>query len=274
MRLVITTKCNGRCTFCHSEGYKGTISEMNKNVIIESFRFAAEKDIRHVTFTGGEPTLYEDIGIIISEMRDKYPLLDISITSNGYGLELIEECDLFMINLSIFSLKKELNETYQNVDPHMALHRLDRCNAKKKVINIYISELNINELDDFIHVADKFGFGVDFLIDRNSSLLDVVKHKLGQYGEMEIHGDYTPKLCLNRKGIRIRIKHPEYSARKLPHICETCDESAMCFEYVCAVRVYPDSSTSLCLSNKYMYSDTDVYKNLQTAYSQIEDDYI
>ena len=95
LRVIVTTRCNYRCIFCHSEGYYHCVRNKNEEMSIETLKLvgiiAKRFGIDQVKITGGEPLLRRDITEIISVFRS-LGYRDISIVTNG---SLLKDCLLY-----------------------------------------------------------------------------------------------------------------------------------------------------------------------------------
>ncbi len=83
--------CNLKCAYCHN----GTILEVKKEMIIPKEKILSEierrsKFIDGVCFTGGEPTLYDDLLDFMKEIKEKFGM-GIKIDTNGLRPEFIEK---------------------------------------------------------------------------------------------------------------------------------------------------------------------------------------
>jgi len=88
LRILVNNFCNYNCIFCHNEGQNKKpfrkIKYTPENLIrildsLQNRNYCIEKAI----FTGGEPTLVEELPLFIKILKDRYP---VAIISNGYKL--------------------------------------------------------------------------------------------------------------------------------------------------------------------------------------------
>ena len=115
LRLVLNTTCNGKCYFCHHEGNTVSDEEMPISIITECVDAAKQLQIRKISLTGGEPTLRTDIDDIVCLIKQKYPKVDLGITTNGFRLSEVSQNTLKLldhINLSIISFDEPLIDKY------------------------------------------------------------------------------------------------------------------------------------------------------------------
>lgn len=90
--IVITRKCNAKCSFCE---YRGKTEKIDiykfKEIFIELNKYY---DITTVHFTGGEPTLELDtINTLSKTIKEISPLTKISVNTNGIFLNKLSNID-------------------------------------------------------------------------------------------------------------------------------------------------------------------------------------
>lgn len=282
LRLILTNKCNGKCSFCHEEGSIKT-DEMSMECIDECIKAANHLSLPVIALTGGEPTIREDLPHIIREIQTYAPNTEIHLTSNGFNLNrIINEISdpIDCLNLSIFSLNPKLACLYQNVDPNEAISFLKCFPAKKKNINIVITKENYHELEEVINcgIINQLSIDVMFELKRYTKedhlIQEYVLNFIEELGEAVITLKPTPTIVINiNESCSIRIKHPVLSALPQVGICSDCYSRTSCFERLCAVRVYPNGIVSPCLDGTHSIDGISVYDKIAVAYSEIEQDY-
>ena len=91
LRISVTEKCSLRCTYCMPEQGLPAIAREDLLTAAEIARLVRigvrDLGIREVRFTGGEPLMRADLAEIIGLSAAAAPGIDISITTNGVGLE-------------------------------------------------------------------------------------------------------------------------------------------------------------------------------------------
>ncbi len=107
LRIVVTSRCNLRCFYCHKEG-DDSRGEMSAERIVEIADAFRKLGVRKIKLTGGEPLLRDDIADVISQL----PKFDeISMTTNGTLLAdrayELKECGLDRVNVSLDTLDAE-----------------------------------------------------------------------------------------------------------------------------------------------------------------------
>ena len=82
--LALTDRCNLKCAMCDIwEKERRDCCELDFNKIRQLFRLRALRPLKHISLTGGEPFLRNDLAEIVSEIKGIYPRLHITISSNG-----------------------------------------------------------------------------------------------------------------------------------------------------------------------------------------------
>jgi cyclic pyranopterin phosphate synthase len=115
LRVSLTDRCNLRCTYCMPpEGLDWlpkpellTDDELSRLITIAVERLG----IREVRFTGGEPLLRRGLTKIVERTATLTPRPEISLTSNGIGLNRLagplKTAGLDRINISLDTLRPE-----------------------------------------------------------------------------------------------------------------------------------------------------------------------
>src|ERR1700733_1860698 len=116
LRVSLTDRCNLRCSYCMPAGgldWLPAPEVLTGDEIVRLVRIGVETlGIREVRFTGGEPLLRRDLAAIITATASLAPRPDISLTTNGIGLDrraaALREAGLDRINVSLDTLRPEV----------------------------------------------------------------------------------------------------------------------------------------------------------------------
>jgi cyclic pyranopterin phosphate synthase len=116
LRVSLTDRCNLRCAYCMPpEGldWLPTPEVLTGDEIVRLITIGVETlGIREVRFTGGEPLLRRDLADIIAATAALEPRADISLTTNGIGLDRraagLKAAGLDRINVSLDTLRPEV----------------------------------------------------------------------------------------------------------------------------------------------------------------------
>src|SRR6201995_5820241 len=116
LRLSLTDRCNLRCSYCMPpEGldWLPKPEVLTGDEIVRLIRIGVQTlGIREVRVTGGEPLLRHDLVPIIASTAALSPRPDISLTTNGIGLDRraadLRAAGLNRINVSLDTVRPEL----------------------------------------------------------------------------------------------------------------------------------------------------------------------
>lgn len=283
LRLILTTRCQGHCPFCHSEGYNAQ-GDMPQELVWLCASLLNDLDIPSISLTGGEPTLRDDLPDLIQGISQIAPSKQINLTTNGAKLlELSKRMGkgIGEVNLSITSLDSSKNCEFQGIDPGNALLGLKAFPASKKKLNVLVGHHNINDLPDLIEYCIENLLSIDLFFElkaysREDILLQrTAMKKIEEYGSVSIELKTTPTILIKpHKKSAIRVKHPVLSSLIKRDICLSCTYIQECFERICAVRVYPDFSMSLCLNQHFSSIEGDFAQRIKRIYSLVGDNVI
>lgn len=191
--VVLTRKCNLRCSFCYAKDAGYCESEMvsfeNLKKIID---FCCEAKVRYVFFTGGEPLLYPYLDDILVYIKEKRHPITTAVATNGILFEDLLFCkkmidsglDYIDVSIKGNNTQKWVKNTgyngyikQQKEIKNLSLLGIDfTCSMVVTLENVYY-------LCDYVETALKNGakqFSFTFVIDndKNSDLAmsDIEKH--------------------------------------------------------------------------------------------------
>jgi cyclic pyranopterin phosphate synthase len=114
LRISVTDRCNLRCTYCMpAEGMPWLPREqlLTYEELARFARVCVEAGVRGIRLTGGEPTVRQDLAVLVRMLRAIDPALDLSLTTNGLKLEAmageLREAGLDRVNVSLDTLSRE-----------------------------------------------------------------------------------------------------------------------------------------------------------------------
>lgn len=178
LSLLVTWKCNSRCTTC-SIWKRKPIEELSLNQIDKIFRDPMLKELTEVVISGGEPFLRTDLVEIVKSICQDTKV-NIGITTNGlltekvvnYTRKILDE----QIPISLYvSLDGPDTETYKKtrgivggfkktVKTIKSLSSLIQKGKFKLDVGLTISKYNINKIEQTRALISKInpeiGFGV------------------------------------------------------------------------------------------------------------------
>jgi len=113
LRIAVTDRCNLRCRYCMPEkvNFVDRRSLLSFEEIIRAIAIFRDLGIRKLRFTGGEPFMRRDFELFLSDLRQKFPDLELHITTNGTLLngraDFLKNIGVHSVNLSLDTLRKD-----------------------------------------------------------------------------------------------------------------------------------------------------------------------
>ncbi|HVS29736.1 MAG TPA: GTP 3',8-cyclase MoaA, partial [Solirubrobacteraceae bacterium] len=114
VRLSITDRCNFRCQYCMpADGLQWLerAEILTFEEIARLARLLAAMGVSDMRVTGGEPLVRRDLPRLVSMLSEIEGLTDLSLTTNGFGLERLAEplvrAGVRRFNISIDSLQRD-----------------------------------------------------------------------------------------------------------------------------------------------------------------------
>ena len=176
LRISLTDRCNLRCAYCMPpEGldWLPNPARLTDDEVVRLIRIGVESlGIREVRFTGGEPLLRRDLVAIIGATAALSPRPEISLTTNGIGLDrrasALREAGLDRINVSLDTLRPEVFRKLTHRD------RLDDVLAGMaaaaaagltpvKVNAVLMRDLNDDQAPDLLRYCVQHGYELRFI---------------------------------------------------------------------------------------------------------------
>ena len=176
LRVSLTDRCNLRCSYCMPpEGLDWlpsadvlTGAEVSRLIRIGVTRLG----IREVRFTGGEPLLRRDLVDIVSAAAALEPRPEISLTTNGIGLDrraaALREAGLDRINVSLDTLRPEVFRklAYRDRLPDVLAGLAAAASAgltPVKVNSVLMRGINDDEAPDLLSYCLERGYELRFI---------------------------------------------------------------------------------------------------------------
>ena len=153
---AISARCNKSCQYCDIRDIK--IKELETEQVLSTIAELSRLGTKIIHFTGGEPLLREDIGIILDYCSKKG--LSTSINSNGSLFEqrIGELKNLNLVGLSLDG-PEEIHDSirgkgsYREVIAALALAKNKGINAR---IHTVLSKSNLQSVDFLLKKAEEF----------------------------------------------------------------------------------------------------------------------
>jgi cyclic pyranopterin phosphate synthase len=176
LRVSLTDRCNLRCAYCMPpEGldWLPAPEVLTGDEVVRLIRIGVETlGIREVRFTGGEPLLRRDLVSIIAATAALAPRPDISLTTNGIGLDrraaALRDAGLDRINVSLDTLRPEvfrkLSRRDRLTDVLAGLAAAAAAGLTPvKVNTVLMRDLNDDEAPELLRYCLEHGYELRFI---------------------------------------------------------------------------------------------------------------
>lgn len=243
---AITARCNRNCKYCDIRNIK--IKELETGRVLSLIAELSQLGTKIIHFTGGEPLLREDIGMIIDYCSERGILT--SINSNGSLMEQrIKE--LKNLNLAGLSLDgpEEVHDyirgkgSYREVMAAIALAKNIGINVR---IHTVLSKLNLRHIDFLLNKAKELGAPILFQ-PSTALLLGGNQDNLLSPGEKEYREAIEYLIIQKRKNEY--IGHSISGLKFLynwPH-----PKKIWCLARLISARIESDGSVDICFRNQF-----------------------
>ncbi len=176
LRVSLTDRCNLRCSYCMPpEGldWLPKPEVLTGDEVARLVRIGVETlGIREVRFTGGEPLLRRDLVAIIAATAALSPRPEISLTTNGIGLDrlaaALRDAGLDRINVSLDTLRPEVFRklTHRDRLPDVLSGLAAAASAgltPVKVNAVLMRDLNDDEAPELLRYCVEHGYELRFI---------------------------------------------------------------------------------------------------------------
>ena len=276
-RISLTDKCNLRCVYCMPEDKVYENNLINDTLSFNDYKFIiksmSELGIRKIEFTGGEPLLYPHLIELIKYAHYECNIDDISITTNGIGLNEIayelKRSGLKSVNISLDSLKsykyKSITRGGNLTDVLKSINRCLELGIKVKINCVVIKRFNDDEVYDFIEMANYYPIDVRFI-----ELMPLGEgeyfYENGYFNISNFINDIDELYKIeDEKGSTARLYQAKYAKGRIGIItpiscqfCNTCNR----------IRITSDGKIKLCLHSN---EETDIryYLNKPMIFKEV-----
>ena len=272
-RISLTDKCNLRCVYCMPEDKVYENNLINDTLSFNDYKFIinglSQVGIKKIKFTGGEPLLYPHLIELIKYAHYECNIDDISITTNGIGLNEIayelKRSGLKSVNISLDSLKsykyKSITRGGNLTDVLKSINRCLELGIKVKINCV----VNDDEVYDFIEMANYYPIDVRFI-----ELMPLGEgeyfYENGYFNISNFINDIDELYKIeDEKGSTARLYQAKYAKGRIGIItpiscqfCNTCNR----------IRITSDGKIKLCLHSN---EETDIryYLNKPMIFKEV-----
>lgn len=276
-RISLTDKCNLRCVYCMPEDKVYENNLINDTLSFNDYKFIinglSQVGIKKIKFTGGEPLLYPHLIELIKYAHYECNIDDISITTNGIGLNEIayelKRSGLKSVNISLDSLKsykyKSITRGGNLTDVLKSINRCLELGIKVKINCVVIKRFNDDEVYDFIEIANYYPIDVRFI-----ELMPLGEgeyfYENGYFNISNFINDIDELYKIeDEKGSTARLYQAKYAKGRIGIItpiscqfCNTCNR----------IRITSDGKIKLCLHSN---EETDIryYLNKPMIFKEV-----
>ena len=276
-RISLTDKCNLRCVYCMPEDKVYENNLINDTLSFNDYKFIinglSQVGIKKIKFTGGEPLLYPHLIELIKYAHYECNIDDISITTNGIGLNEIayelKRRGLKSVNISLDSLKsykyKSITRGGNLTDVLKSINRCLELGIKVKINCVVIKRFNDDEVYDFIEMANYYPIDVRFI-----ELMPLGEgeyfYENGYFNISNFINDIDELYKIeDEKGSTARLYQAKYAKGRIGIItpiscqfCNTCNR----------IRITSDGKIKLCLHSN---EETDIryYLNKPMIFKEV-----
>lgn len=163
LRLFLTPKCNLRCIYCNDKGIYQPSEIINTHTVKRVLEEAISLGIKRAHYTGGEPTLRQDLPDLI-EYATSLGFEEQVITTNGILFhryaQRLKEVGLSRVTISLDTLDPKKFTMITSVDGFkdvmMSISETLRLWGRVKT-NTVLMRINFDEFEDFITLSEKYG---------------------------------------------------------------------------------------------------------------------
>jgi cyclic pyranopterin phosphate synthase len=175
LRVSLTDRCNLRCVYCMPpEGIDLSPRDeiLSYEEILRVARLGADRGIRKVRLTGGEPLVRRDLCELIRALKATAGIEEVVLTTNGLQLEKeawnLAEAGLDRVNVSLDSLRRERFEAitrFDGLDKVLKGLRMVEATPMRPIkVNVVVARgFNEDEILDFAEFARSHPYEVRFI---------------------------------------------------------------------------------------------------------------
>lgn len=159
---VLTYRCNYRCMYCDS--WKIKTEELSMGKILSTIDEMAKAGTRVLHFTGGDPLLRDDIGLIIDYCRRKEINTDLNSNPSSVIRKINNLASLNLLTLS-FDGPEDIHDLIRGKGSYRELMeavKVVRQNNKKLRFSAVLSKYNLDAVKFILEKAKKLEVPVVF----------------------------------------------------------------------------------------------------------------
>ncbi|MBN1913385.1 MAG: radical SAM protein [Candidatus Omnitrophica bacterium] len=160
----ITNRCNLHCLFCTR--WKSQARELDTGQVCAIIDALSQMGTYGINFTGGEPLIREDIGMLLRYSKKKG--INTRVFSNGLlvpgRIDELEGVDCLTMSLS--GIEEKAGDCWYGASPSVIASAIDAAKKKNVYVKLHtvLTKDNLDRLDSILHFAKEHGAMVDFSV--------------------------------------------------------------------------------------------------------------
>lgn len=269
LRVVVTTRCNYACPFCHMEGdpHSGGAAELPTAQLVACLRVAGALGMKKIKYLGGEPLLRPDLPEVIRATRAAIPDADLSIITAGAlpvrKVAEVLEAGLDRINVSIHGFSPEAF-ALRNPNPRHHARRAQflaavlEAGRPLKLNYVFTGPDDLEDLGALLDWAAPRGVLVNVLDDLGQpgswrTVADAVMGLRGIPVTRHVSPDPHSLDTLRwvwQDGLEVELKHQQLGQLAPYAACMTCPKRAQCKEGIFALRLTHQGVLAPCMDRQ------------------------
>ena len=176
LRVSLTDRCNLRCSYCMpAEGLEWLPSSeiLDTAEVVRLIGIGVDHlGVTTVRLTGGEPLVRRGLVDIVAQLRRRHPALELSMTTNGIGLErmaaALAEAGLDRINVSLDTIDRATYAAMTRRDRLPDVLRglqaaRDAGLTPVKINAVLMRDANLHQAGDLLRWAMSHGYQLRFI---------------------------------------------------------------------------------------------------------------
>lgn len=166
----ITDRCNLNCVTCYNRSGKNVShSEISLDALKNSIDIFLDYGVSRILISGGEPTLHSQFNQILN-LIDSYPNISFGIVTNGTIdnenlADIVNTRPNITLQISLDGSSEEINSLTRgrgNFAKTMEFAKKIHTASHPPYIKMVISQNNINDVENFYHLAVSLNFLPEF----------------------------------------------------------------------------------------------------------------
>lgn len=260
IRLLVTSKCNLNCPYCHNEGMIKESKFMKLDVLTILAKICKKNKIhpKKISISGGEPLLHPDILEIVQSVSILTE--DVSLTTNGnlLSVQLAEKLKLAGLNrlrIGVDRIDGDFTRPDNRALRIFAFKSILEELRKLKItigINAVISDFNINHLKELVSFFRTERIDANLFLEiPNSNILKNKKEYKCTHSKSEILKQIleTDEMILPKKvdlheDLDTEVEFPECKIM----VCDWLCKKRLCS--LSGTKIDPEGRVSCCYSFK------------------------